>query len=124
MKYNIKNVIEYLQKFQKENPDETLINEDELLSLFRAKHKVNSINAIIENLEYIVDNSKLNNMNVSEAAMRIGVQRPTIYKWIKDGIIDSYKWTGQTKETVISLKELKENLEKIKTAKLDTKKQR
>jgi hypothetical protein len=118
MRHDIKSIIEHLQWFQNENPNETLIDEDEMLAPFRAMKKVNSIDDIIKKVESLVEDRKENNENITIAAALIGVERATIYKWINDGIINKYRWQRTEKEAVISLKELKESLNKIKAAKL------
>ena len=118
MRYNIQRVIESLQKYQKENPDKKLIGEDELLSLSSATHKVNSIDYHIEKLEKLKIEADAGCSNISDAAKEIGVQRPTIYRWIDEGIIDRYVWERKLgNETVIDLNELRDNLIKIKNSK-------
>ena len=130
MEYNVKNVIERLQKYQKENAD-PMIDDDTLLELAKASVKVNCIDNHVESLELLINDcerwmrtkikqgidfgghwywlyKKISEgdykINKSNVAMALGVKRPTIDKWIKEGIIGvSY---GHGKEVLIDLTEL------------------
>ena len=132
MRYNIQKVIESLQKFQKENPDETLIEENTLLSLACSTHKVPNIDEHIKRLVLYLEIDEAGDIdkfgdihllmkktewNIKKTAEIIYAPRPKIYKWIKEGIIDSHVWEcGPANETVIDLNELRDNLKKIQDA--------
>jgi len=87
MKYNIKTVIKQLQKFQTENSDIELIDENELKRIISSVHKINHIDFILDKLEDIEFESDLC-CNKTDLASILNISRVTLDKWIKEGIID------------------------------------
>ena len=111
MKYNIQKVIERLQKFQKENPDEKLIGEDELLSILTADVKY---------LDEFID--KLTNIdglihqfgNIDETAKILNVTRSTIHNWINTGIIEKKIGRIRLHDLLMNLRTLQKRREMYK----------
>jgi len=113
MEYNIQSVIECLQKFQKGNADIKLVGEGKLLSLLASTHNVNCIDSHIERLKNLpgYDLYELEYfVNISSASRLLKVERATIYKWIREGVICS----GDLHHKYVNLSELLKNLETIR----------
>ena len=138
MRYDIQKIIERLQKHNTDTIDDAT-----LLELAIATHKINCIDSHIKTLEQIRNDPaewmrykfkdsdteyyaryyglvdkimkgkyKINKSNV---AFALGVKRPTVDKWIKDGVTNTYNEYGR--EKLIDLVELHETFLKIRSAK-------
>ena len=122
MKYDVKKIITELQKLQKKNPDTVFINDAELLLLAASTIKVNCIHSHIKRLnKYFSDKPYYDDCKSIDAASKIlMVERATIYKWIKDGIVDieqiEYAFSGNRK--YISLRQLLKTFETLNERRL------